>query len=252
MVNPQNGKERAHRRSFRDQLAQRSSQNIQRYLTGYPWIVIAADKGGTLRYHCAICRRCATMTHIPMDSHTERVFHDFTASLRGYIPAWMARFQSVNTRVGNLFNADEYDLWPPVRYERNANLTDPSSSRCSNCQPSTMPISANAGDDSDEVPFAEPGKRFRPTDANKDAGSMATSKAKLTPKRSEYRDFREKGRASGSGQSDTRREALLRNGLRTRALQKKTSRTRSGFAGSTGPTAMPRRASTPKGVRAGP
>ena len=76
------------------------------------------------------------------------------------------------------------------------------------CRPSTMPPSANAGDDSDGVPFAETGKRFRPTDANKDAGSTFTDKLELTAKRSEYRDFRDKEQASGSGQAGTRREAL--------------------------------------------
>ena len=83
------------------------TQNFQRYLTGYPWIVVAADKGGTLRYHCAICRRGATMTHILTDYHIGKACHDFFASLGRSIPEWMARFQSVNTKAGDLFDEDE-------------------------------------------------------------------------------------------------------------------------------------------------
>ena len=116
------------------------TQNFQRYLTGYPWIVVAADKSGTLRYHCAICRKGATMTHILTNYHIGRACHDFAASLGRSIPEWMARFQSVITRDGDLFDGDEYDLWPPVCYECNANLMDPSSRRCSFCRPSTMPL----------------------------------------------------------------------------------------------------------------
>ena len=118
------------------------TQNFQRFLTGYPRIVVAADKGGTLRYHCAICRRGATMMHILTDYRIGKACHDFSASLGRSIPEWMARFQSVDTTAGDLFDEDEYDLWPPVCNQCNANLMDPSSCRCSFCRPSTMPASA--------------------------------------------------------------------------------------------------------------
>ena len=67
--------------------AEAHRENFQRYITGYPWIVIAADKGGNLRYHCAICWRVATMTHILTDHHIERACHHFTEPLRRTIHA---------------------------------------------------------------------------------------------------------------------------------------------------------------------
>ena len=148
------------------------------------------------------------MTHIFTDFHIGKTCHDFSASLGCSIPEWMKRFQSVDAKAGDLFDEGEYDLWRPVCNQCNANLMDPIARRCSFCRPSTMPASANAGDDSDDVPFADTGKRFRPTDANTYAGSTSTDKLKLIVKRSECRDFRDEEKASRSGQVGTRREVL--------------------------------------------
>ena len=32
------------------------SENLRRYVTGYPWIVVARGRGGYLSYYCAICK----------------------------------------------------------------------------------------------------------------------------------------------------------------------------------------------------
>ena len=52
-------------------------ENFKRYVTGYPWIVVAADKGGYLRYHCAICWRGATVSHLFSEYHVSRACHNF-------------------------------------------------------------------------------------------------------------------------------------------------------------------------------
>ena len=58
--------------------AERAS-NFSKYLTGYPWIVIAEDKGGIARYFCGICSKVATVTHLLSSHHIEKTtskFHD--------------------------------------------------------------------------------------------------------------------------------------------------------------------------------
>ena len=186
--------------------AEEHRENFQRYITGYPWIVIAADRGGNLRYHCAICWKVATMTHILTDHHIERACHNFKESLGQSMPVWMARFQSVDTSKGNLFHADGCDIWPSVCGECNANLLDLSAPRCSFCLPAARQQPANAGDDHDDALLADTGKRFRPSDTSKGAGSAHTDVAKRLVRRNECRDIREQGQARGSGQTGTRRE----------------------------------------------
>ena len=182
------------------------THNFQRYLTGYPWIVVAEDNGGVMRYHCGICRKGATITHILSDYHIGKTCLNFFDSLGHSIQVWTRRFKGFDTKAGDLFDEYEYDLWPPVCTECNANLADTSARGRSFCRPSAMPASARAGDDSDEVPFADTGKRFRPTDANTYEGSTSTGKPKLIVTRPKYRDFREEAQASGSIQIGTRRE----------------------------------------------
>ena len=57
------------------------SENLQRYMTEYPWIVIAEDRGGYLCYFCAICKKVATIFHILSDAHVNKTYHNFAAQL---------------------------------------------------------------------------------------------------------------------------------------------------------------------------
>ena len=40
------------------------NENLRRYLAGYPWIVIARDKGGYFTYFCALCKKAANPYHL--------------------------------------------------------------------------------------------------------------------------------------------------------------------------------------------
>ena len=53
--------------------------NFSKYLTGYPWIVIAEDKGGTARYFCGICEGSNSDSHSlsrPHREHQRQVLQD--------------------------------------------------------------------------------------------------------------------------------------------------------------------------------
>ena len=183
-------------------------ENVQRYITGYPWIVIAADKGGNLCYHCAICRKEATMTHILTDYHIARAHHHFIESLGQAMPVWMTRFRSVDTRKGNLFNEYEHDIWPSVCGACHANMLDANAPRCGLCLciPPGRQQPANAGDHHDDTRLADSGKRSRFADTNQGAGSARADTPKLLVRDSDCRDIREQDQARGSGQAGTRSE----------------------------------------------
>ena len=182
------------------------THNFQRYLTGYPWIVVAEDNGGLMRYLCGICRKGATVTHIHSEHHIGKTCHNFPDALGHSIPVWVRKFKGFDTKAEHLFDEYEYGIWPPVCTACNADLADTRARGCSFCRPSAMPASASAGHDGDEVLFADTGKRFRPTDANTYAGSASTGKPKLIVTRPRHRDFREEEQASGSSQIGTHKE----------------------------------------------
>ena len=46
----------------KDRAAQ--SENLRRYVTGYPWIVIARDRSDYMSYYCAICKKVANIYHL--------------------------------------------------------------------------------------------------------------------------------------------------------------------------------------------
>ena len=180
-------------------------ENFKRYIAGYPWIVVAADKGGFLRYHCAICWGGATVSHFLSDCHIDRACRNFGEPGQT-MPAWMARFQSVDISKGNLFNRSEHDIYPPVCGRCDANLSDPNAPRCNFCTPPARQRPADAADDHDDVPPTDTGKRFRHTDASEGAGSVHPDRPKLSVKRNDCRDVRVKDQARGSTQAGTRWE----------------------------------------------
>ena len=53
------------------------SENLRRYVTGYPWIVIAGDRGGYPCYYCAICKKVANIFHLLSEAHVNKTFHKF-------------------------------------------------------------------------------------------------------------------------------------------------------------------------------
>ena len=60
------------------------THNFRKYLAGFPWIVVAEDKGGMVRYHCGIRRKVATVTHTLSIDHIERTTTKFSEAL-GYV-----------------------------------------------------------------------------------------------------------------------------------------------------------------------
>ena len=118
------------------------------------------------------------------------------------MPLWMARFRSVDTTKGNLFNEYEADIWPPVCGECHANLLDPNAPRCGLCQPQTGQQPANAEDGHDVARRADSGKRTRFADTDQGAGSARTATHKLLVKRNDFRDIRELDHARARGEDD--------------------------------------------------
>ena len=64
--------------------AEERTLNFSTYLTGFPWTVVAEDKGGSAHYYCGICRKVATVTHILSADHIENTTTKFSESL-GYV-----------------------------------------------------------------------------------------------------------------------------------------------------------------------
>ena len=101
------------------------THNFRQYMTGFPWMVVAKDKAGYMRYHCGICRKVATICRILSDHHIDKTSTHFRSSLGHTIPRWMERFKGFNTRADPtevLFDENEHELWPEVCDECNCNL----------------------------------------------------------------------------------------------------------------------------------
>ena len=179
------------------------SENLQRYMTGYPWIVIAEDRGGYLCYFCAICRKVATIFHILPDAHVNKTCHNFAGQLGYSMPRWMARFRGVDTRQGSLFNEYGDNIWPPLCGSCYARPLEANATRCGLCLPSTGQQPADEGGRHDDVRMADSSKRTRFSDTYLDAEFVRTDKPKLVS-RNECRDTREMDKARASG-SDGRR-----------------------------------------------
>ena len=96
-------------------------ENFKRYITGYLWIVVAADKGCYLRYHCAICWGGATVSHFLSEYHISRACHNFGEPGQS-MPAWMARFQSVDISKGNLQSERARHVSPSLREVRRKHI----------------------------------------------------------------------------------------------------------------------------------
>ena len=89
-----------------------SNENLRRYVAGYPWIVIAKDKGGYLTYFCALCKKAANPFHLLSGDHINRTFHNFSAQLHGHMPQWMGRFKGVDTT--QILSSYSETVWPPM------------------------------------------------------------------------------------------------------------------------------------------
>lgn len=99
--------------------------NLVKYITGYPWVLIAADRGGESRYFCGKCSRAATVQHLRTLRRPHRTDHKQVRQGIATVPtgleAWMGRFRSIPTtgEEEHLFTYDGYDIWPDYCIECN-------------------------------------------------------------------------------------------------------------------------------------
>ena len=115
--------------------------HLVKYINGYPWIIVAEDKGGVSRYFCGICPKAATLEiclrdHLLSFDHIEKTTSKYGEKVGYSIPQWMARFQSIPTtgEWGHLFSHDDYDIWPDACSECNCNFADAQHSGCNVCR----------------------------------------------------------------------------------------------------------------------
>ena len=183
------------------------TRNFRQYLTGFPWIVAAEDKGGFVGYHCGICREVATITHILSIDHIEKTTAKFSESLGYYIPRWMARFKGFDTtdHTESIFDENEYERWPAVCAECNCKLADALGRGCNVCRPAATHVSGSTGESGKDSPTGGDGKRSRATDSKAEEEGGRTIKPKLAVARSSVQDFREQ-EASGSRQTGMRKD----------------------------------------------
>ena len=196
------------------------TDNFRRYVTGYPWMALAQDQAGYMRYHCGICRKVATISHILSDYHISRTSTHFCISLGHTIPTWMGRSQGFNTRADPtevLFNPEEDELRPEVCDECNCNPDEAHEHGCHLCRPSAAQASADTGGRSSFLPASSTDRWPLPGEGQTKDARGATRQVKLTVAPSPCQDYRQKpggGNSLHQTRSDQRHQAAGRDGVR--------------------------------------
>ena len=115
----------------------KSNENLRQYVTGYPWIVIAKDKGRFFHYYCAFCMKVANPFHLLSSDHLNRTVHNFSAQFSGHMPEWMGKFKGVDT--AQILSDYSDTVWPPICEGCNVRPLDSQQSRCHSCRRRTKP-----------------------------------------------------------------------------------------------------------------
>ena len=143
-------------------------ENLRRYVTGYPWIVIAKDKGNYYNYYCAICMKVANTYHLLSKDHVNRTVYNFADQLGRYIPEWMGRFNGVNTN--EVLSEYATNIWPPMCDTCNLFPLDSHPSKCGPCLTAGGPLPRGAGGRADSSSHVDSSKRTRFSDPVRDTG----------------------------------------------------------------------------------
>lgn len=146
------------------------ASNYVKYVHGFPWIVVAEDKGGMARYFCAICSKGATVMHLLSEDHIEKTTFKYEDKVGYYIPLWMAGFTGISTtsESEHLFSYDEQDIWPDVCSECNCNLADAQRSGCNVCRSGQPQAASNTDEFEDNETDNDGDRRPRTTSSRHD------------------------------------------------------------------------------------
>ena len=88
--------------------------NLEMYLVSYPWILRVRDANGYLAYHCGLCNRHATVSHLLTSDHNRRAALTTPWAGSRKLPQWMMQWRAPMTDAdgAGLLSYQEKDVWP--------------------------------------------------------------------------------------------------------------------------------------------
>ena len=179
------------------------NENLRRYLAGYPWIVIARDKGGYFLYFCALCKKAANPYHLLSKDHIYKSFHNFSSQFHGYMPPWMGKFRGVDT--AEILSPFSEDVWPSICGECSLNPLDSKEDKCHSCRETDRTSTRPYGDRPDAENQADSSKRTRLSAWDRDWTSVPSG-TPAPARRNPTMDVRETDKFRGSLQDGRRTE----------------------------------------------